>query len=92
MLGAKDAATVFEKVRQTAYTHGRVLTQEQAGSAENKDLLQKNTTQAIQDGAFGLPFFVATNAQGKKEVFWGFDRIGLVQEFLGLEVQDRASL
>ncbi|GAM89215.1 hypothetical protein ANO11243_072520 [Dothideomycetidae sp. 11243] len=54
-------------------------------SPEVKQRLSKNTEQALQDGAFGLPYFVATNAKGQKEGFWGFDHLGQVMDHLGLE-------
>lgn len=52
---------------------------------EGKELLIKNTDSAIADGAFGLPWFVVTNEEGKTEGFWGVDHLGQVIEFLGLE-------
>ncbi|KAK5124074.1 hypothetical protein LTR85_002271 [Meristemomyces frigidus] len=58
---------------------------EKAGSAEAKKLLTDNTNMAFNEGAFGLPWFVATNAAGEKAGFWGFDHLGQVIEHLGLE-------
>jgi len=52
---------------------------------EGKELLGKNTDKALEDGAFGLPWFVATNAKGEKETFWGVDHLAQVTEHLGLE-------
>jgi len=52
---------------------------------EGKELLMKNTDLALADGAFGLPWFTATNEEGKTECFWGVDHLGQVIEFLGLE-------
>ncbi|RFU31412.1 hypothetical protein B7463_g4954, partial [Scytalidium lignicola] len=52
---------------------------------EGKELLIKNTDLALADGAFGLPWFVATNENGDKETFWGVDHLGQVIEFLGLD-------
>lgn len=57
---------------------------EMAGK-EGKELLGKNTDRALADGAFGLPWFVATNAEGKTETFWGVDHLGQVTAHLGLE-------
>jgi len=57
---------------------------EMAGK-EGKEVLAKNTDQALADGAFGLPWFVATNAEGKKETFWGVDHFGQVTAHLELE-------
>ena len=48
-------------------------------------MLSANTDQAVTDGAFGLPWFVATNAKGETEGYWGFDHIGQVADHLGLE-------
>ncbi|KAI9877500.1 MAG: hypothetical protein M1830_003761 [Pleopsidium flavum] len=58
---------------------------ERSNSAEAKKLLSANSEKALEEGAFGLPWFVATNADGKKECFWGFDHIGQVVAHLGLE-------
>jgi hypothetical protein len=43
-----------------------------------------NTDKAFADGAFGLPWMVCTNTQGKTEGFWGVDHMGQVVQFLGL--------
>lgn len=56
---------------------------EMAGK-EGKELLSKNTDEALADGAFGLPWFVATNEKGQTETFWGVDHIAQVTEHLGL--------
>lgn len=52
---------------------------------EGKELLNKNTDQAFQAGAFGLPYFLATNEKSETEAFWGVDHLALVTEHLGLE-------
>ncbi|KAK5108245.1 hypothetical protein LTR62_008629 [Meristemomyces frigidus] len=57
---------------------------------EAKEGLKKRTEEAFQKGAFGLPWFVCTNGQGEEEGFWGFDHMGQVVDFLGLERQDKA--
>lgn len=54
-------------------------------SKEGKEILGKNTDAALADGAFGLPWFVATNAKGETEVFWGVDHLAQVTNHLGLE-------
>ncbi|PMD65251.1 HCCA isomerase/glutathione S-transferase kappa [Hyaloscypha bicolor E] len=70
---------------------GKVLGEEDAGKAmkmagkEGKELLGENTDRALADGAFGLPWFVATNGEGKTETFWGVDHFGQVTAHLGLE-------
>jgi len=58
---------------------------EKGNSPEAKSLLTKNTDIAFQEGAFGLPWFVATNVKGEKEGFWGFDHLGQVVDYLELE-------
>ncbi|KAF2236217.1 thioredoxin-like protein [Viridothelium virens] len=54
-------------------------------SEEVKALLRKNTQEALDDGACGLPWFSVINSAGEQDVFWGFDHIGQVTRFLGLE-------
>lgn len=44
---------------------------EKAGSPEAKKRLSENSDKAIEYGAFGLPWFVATNGKGEEETFWG---------------------
>ncbi|KAL9632788.1 MAG: hypothetical protein Q9164_005107 [Protoblastenia rupestris] len=76
-------------------------TKQKAKNDEIKKLLTANTDQAMAEGSFGLPWFVgqytyllsrslvnsikATNAQGQKEGYWGFDHIAQVADHLGLE-------
>ena len=55
------------------------------GSKTAKDALMANTDRAFDDLAFGLPWFQCENAEGKKESFWGFDHLGQVLRFTGLE-------
>ena len=52
---------------------------------EAKAKLQANTDLAFKEGAFGLPWFVATNKEGVTEKYWGFDHLGMVVEHLGLD-------
>ena len=51
---------------------------------EAKARLLANTDLAFKDGAFGLPWWQCTNAEGKTESFWGFDHLGQVADFLGV--------
>ena len=51
---------------------------------EVRALLRQNTEQAVAQGACGLPWFTAYNAQGERDDFWGFDHVGQVITFLGL--------
>lgn len=52
---------------------------------EAKELLTAKTEEALAEGSFGLPWYVATNAKGEKECYWGFDHIAQVADHLGLE-------
>ncbi len=65
---------------------------EKVGSAEVKKRLSENSDWAMEKGAFGLPWFVATNAKGEEESFWGVDHLGQVVEHLGLERRDEPGL
>jgi len=58
---------------------------EQTATPEIKAHLQRNTDRALEEGAFGLPWFMATNARGETEGFWGFDHLGVVIDHLGLD-------
>lgn len=60
-----------------------------AEAAETKKALNENGEEAMREGAFGLPYFVATEAGGRKEAFWGFDHLGQVVDFLGLDREGR---
>ena len=52
VLGEKDGKAILEKV----------------GSAEAKKRLSENSDLAMEEGAFGLPWFVATNSRGELSV------------------------
>lgn len=60
------------------------LTLFQSETDKAKQDLNANNEFALKEGAFGLPWFIALNSLGEKDVFWGFDHIGMVAEFLGL--------
>jgi hypothetical protein len=53
-------------------------------ATKGKATLLKNTDDAFAVGAFGLPWFVCTNAKGETEGFWGVDHFGQVARFLDL--------
>ena len=55
-----------------------------AASPEVKQRLVQNTDEAIESGAFGLPWMRATDSRGVEAWFWGFDHLGQVCEYLGL--------
>ncbi|KAF1953979.1 HCCA isomerase/glutathione S-transferase kappa [Byssothecium circinans] len=58
---------------------------ERSKGEEAKKLLTANTEKAFAEGAFGLPWFVATNSKGETEGYWGIDHMGQLCDFLGLE-------
>lgn len=58
---------------------------EAATGKEAKENLTKNTERAVEMGAFGLPWFQCRDAEGREEGFWGFDHLGQVVRFLGLD-------
>jgi 2-hydroxychromene-2-carboxylate isomerase len=58
------------------------IVEQGAKSDEAKEGLKKNTQLAWKDGAFGLPWFVATNEKGDTEGFWGVDHLGQMMDFL----------
>jgi len=67
---------------------GEELTKEllsRMGSPETKKHLSENTNRAFVGGAFGIPWWECTNAEGKKDSFWGFDHIKFACDFLGLD-------
>ena len=47
---------------------------------------------AIDSGSPGLPWIKAVNAEGREEFFWGFDHLGQIGRFLGLEKPSVAHL
>ncbi|KIX00409.1 uncharacterized protein Z518_10548 [Rhinocladiella mackenziei CBS 650.93] len=59
---------------------------------EVKNQLAKNTDKAMEDGAFGLPWFHCEDAQGNVEGFWGFDHLGQVVRFLGLDKDGKGEI
>ncbi|KAF2657368.1 HCCA isomerase/glutathione S-transferase kappa [Lophiostoma macrostomum CBS 122681] len=52
---------------------------------EVKKKLSENTQKSFDAGAFGLPWFVATNSKGETESYWGVDHMGQLCDHLGLE-------
>ncbi|KAL8773213.1 MAG: hypothetical protein Q9209_001889 [Squamulea sp. 1 TL-2023] len=68
--------------------HGKEQAQEilsQSTTNEVKTRLTAKTEEVISKGSFGLPWYIATNAKGKEDHFWGFDNIAAVANHLGFE-------
>lgn len=61
----------------------KAIQESQGEQAKRK--LTENTERAFQSGAFGLPWFECVNGRGEREGFWGFDHLGVVVRFLGLD-------
>ncbi len=55
------------------------------GGKEAKGRLSENTDKAMQSGAFGIPWWECENERGEVECFWGFDHMGQVVRYLGLD-------
>lgn len=55
---------------------------------EYKDMLTHNTKKALDQGAFGAPWFWLTNTEGKSEPLFGSDRWAYMFDFLGVEYED----
>lgn len=68
VLGEADTKSIIEKI----------------SSPDVKKRLGANSDKAMADGAFGLPWFVATNGKGETESFWGIDHMGQLVDFLEL--------
>jgi len=56
-----------------------------SSSEEIKTALRQNTEEAVGSGAPGLPWVRAVNSEGHEEGFFGFDHLGQVARFLGLD-------
>lgn len=64
----------------------------QSSSDEIKTLLKHNTESAIAGGCPGLPWIVASDADGTEEGYFGFDHLSQVAHFLGLGMLASPSL
>lgn len=63
----------------------RNIIHEQIEKDEIKNLLKVNTDHAINNGAFGAPFFIVTTADGTQDTFFGSDRFHHIAMFLNEE-------
>ncbi|KAF2691989.1 glutathione S-transferase kappa 1 [Lentithecium fluviatile CBS 122367] len=59
-----------------------------ANSPQYKGLLNTNTKEALDCGAFGCPWFWVSNAKGEEEPFFGSDRFHFMWQYLGLPWKD----
>lgn len=75
----------YEPLLATAIGEEKAKKAIELAHTEGKKLVLQNTDQAFKDGAFGLPWFVCVNKDGKREEFWGVDHIGQLIDFMGLE-------
>ncbi|CAG8902724.1 unnamed protein product [Penicillium egyptiacum] len=68
-LGAENARRILDESKGT----------------DAKAILDESTQDAIDSGAFGLPWFDCIDAHGVKESFWGIDHLGRLVDFLQLD-------
>ncbi|KAJ5666790.1 hypothetical protein N7462_011199 [Penicillium macrosclerotiorum] len=59
-----------------------------ASSSEYKEALTANTQKALDQGAYGAPWFWVRNKDGKEEPFFGSDRFAFMWQYLGIPFQD----
>jgi 2-hydroxychromene-2-carboxylate isomerase len=76
---------VFQPILQKVLGADDAARVSEAAGKEGKAALARNTEQAFNEKAFGLPWMVCTNSKGETESFWGVDHLGQVAAFLGLE-------
>ncbi|KAG5924847.1 hypothetical protein E4U53_003376 [Claviceps sorghi] len=62
------------------------------GRAQMKRLLAEETARAVEAGAFGCPWLLVADSEGRVEPFFGSDRFNHVYRHLGLPFQDIALL
>lgn len=83
-----DVKHIGEALKTTTFSDAEVEEiLEGIKSEEAKKTLRRNSEEAFQAGAFGLPWYVATNEKGETQSFWGVDSVGKVLEHLGVEVK-----
>ncbi|KAI5365472.1 Putative DSBA-like thioredoxin domain, Thioredoxin-like superfamily [Septoria linicola] len=63
-----------------------------ATEGKYKKMLVDETAMLVEKGAFGAPWFVVRNGEGKEENFFGSDRWHFMYQFLGVPFQDIAVL
>jgi len=59
-----------------------------ASTSEVKNGLLATTDKALEQGAYGCPWFEVTNGDGLKQPFFGSDRFHFMYEFLGIPFKD----
>ncbi|GMS93910.1 hypothetical protein PENTCL1PPCAC_16085 [Pristionchus entomophagus] len=52
-------------------------------SEKVKAIIKKNTDEAVESGCFGAPWTVLTLANGRKEAFFGSDRLHVIGDLMG---------
>lgn len=69
--------STLERIGESVGLHAHELAAA-AISSRYKELIEKNTDDAIARGVFGAPSFVADD-----RLFWGNDRLEMLDNFLG---------
>ena len=76
-------------VYQRHFSDAAVKTILQAGTEQRwKDQLNANTKTALENGAFGAPWFWVRNRKGKEEPFFGSDRFHFMWAYLDIPHRD----
>ncbi|KAF2192692.1 glutathione S-transferase kappa 1 [Zopfia rhizophila CBS 207.26] len=80
---------LLAKVLSKRYTEPQIREiLEKANSPEYKKMLNNNTQEALDRGAFGCPWFWVKNSNGDEEPFFGSDRFHYMWEYLELPWKD----
>ncbi|KAJ3188048.1 Glutathione S-transferase kappa 1 [Irineochytrium annulatum] len=79
----QNEADLIEYMSAVVGSQAEQYVKEHASSAEVKAELKRVTMEAIETGAYGSPWMVATNDEGKTMEFFGSDRIEALAYFLG---------
>ncbi|EMF12234.1 DSBA family oxidoreductase [Sphaerulina musiva SO2202] len=80
---------VLAEVLRKYFGEGEVeLIMKGAVDAKYKKLLVDETARLVDQGAFGAPWLLVTNADGREESFFGSDRWHFIYQFLGVPFQD----
>lgn len=80
-----DPSHLARILRSAGHADADAILARASSDGKVKQKLADNTDEAFAQGAFGLPWMVCTDAQGRREEFWGVDRLAMVADFLGLE-------
>ena len=78
-----DLAVLSACIGDDAITRDAIAKSE---TDEVKAELRRSTDHAVEQGVFGVPTFVVSRGEAARELFWGQDRLDLVEEALATSV------